>query len=95
MSKDDGGMKATAIHPSEIIQDELDARGWDLDDLATKMHSKDWGITRLALDMYFIVGPQRANCRIGEEMAHQMASAFGVSKELFVNLEKLWLESIK
>ena len=62
-------MKTEAIHPSVFIQEELDARGWSLADLANKMGYKDQAINKLALDMYFTVGPIRANCRIDEHMA--------------------------
>jgi plasmid maintenance system antidote protein VapI len=88
-------MNIGEIHPSEIIQDELDARGWDLDDLAIRMAPKDFGVTRLALDFYFIIGPESINCRIGKEMAYQMSKAFGVSEEVFIDLENLWIETIK
>ena len=88
-------MKTEAMHPSLFIQEELDARGWSLAGLANKMGHKDQAINKLALDLYFEVGPIRANCRIGEHMAQQMAKAFGVSKELFINLENIWLENIK
>ena len=83
------------LHPSKFIQEELDARGWDWDDLAFKMEGEDFAINRLALEVYFIFGPDDPNCRIGELMAHDLAKAFGVSKEFFINLEKLWLQGIK
>lgn len=86
--------KKEAIHPSEIIQDELNTRGWDLDELAMRMDPKEFGINRLALDFYFIIGPERINCRIGKKMARQMSKVFGVSEDLFINLENLWLETV-
>lgn len=90
----------TAFHPSEYIKEEMEARGWSRDRLATEMAGdydadpNEWGITRLALDMFFEVGPIDRNARIGDVMAGQLGKAFGVSKELFLNLEQSWLKSL-
>lgn len=81
------------IHPSEFIQDELDARGWSLDDLAIRMTGDEAQKNRLALDIYALAGPENTNCRIGEEMAQSLSSAFGVSTEFFINLENSWLKA--
>jgi plasmid maintenance system antidote protein VapI len=80
------------IHPSAIIQEELDARGWSRDRLAVKMGG-DAGLNRLALDMYFEVGPSHTDLLLGDEEAAQLARAFGVSAELFLNLQRQWLEA--
>jgi hypothetical protein len=88
-------MPAEMFHPTVFIQEEMDARGWDLDDLAFEMIRDDrdhWGVTRLALDFYFEVGPDMPNMRIGERSAAQLAHAFGVSAEFFLNLERSWRE---
>lgn len=51
-----------------------------------------WQRTRLALDLYFEIGADHPNMRLGE-MAAQFSRAFGASEELFVNLETRWLQS--
>ncbi len=81
---------AESFHPSEIIQDEMNHRGWDKFDLAIRMGG-DPHRNILALDIYFIVGPTRTNCRIGQTMAYQLAVAFDVSHQYFLNLETAWL----
>lgn len=82
---------AEFIHPSELIREEMDARGWDMDMLAMRM-SPEFGITRLTLDMYFEVGPTDPNMRIGGQTAEGLARAFDVSAEYFLNLETAWLK---
>jgi plasmid maintenance system antidote protein VapI len=86
----DPSRAAEAFHPSEYIQDEMAARGWDKCDLAVRMGG-DIVRNALALDLYFIVGPTRRNCRIGDVMAHQLGVAFDVSHQFFLNLETAWL----
>jgi len=89
-------MGKVTVHPTEFIQAELDARGWGLDELAIEMGGiACFGINRLALDLYFAVGPGDSNCRLGEEMAEGLAEAFGVSKNFFIHLENSWVEGIK
>lgn len=86
---------AKVNHPSVLIREEMDARGWTLDDLATQMVAKrDWGITRLALDIYFACKDE-PNCRLGEHMADALAAAFGVDGDFFRNLEAQWLASAR
>ena len=82
-----------ASHPSEFIQEELDARGWSLNDLALRMQQDDVRTSRLALDIYFEVGPHKTGCRLGKSMAADIGQAFGVNPQFFINLENTWLES--
>lgn len=77
-------------HPSEFLLEELEARGWSLDRLAIEMGG-DAPLNRLALDFWLAV--QEPNCRLGE-MSDQFAKAFGVSSDLFRNLEAAWLASL-
>ena len=81
-----------ADHPSTFIREEMEARGWDEDTLAIHMGG-DFGINRLMIDVYFIVGPERTNCRIGEKMASQLGLAFDVSPQFLLNLEQAWLHA--
>ena len=76
-------------HPSEFIQEELDARGWDRIDLAIQMGG-DPARNLLVWDAYRIVGPTTPRMRLGEEMAGQPSRAFDVSAEYFLNLHEAW-----
>lgn len=83
------------VHPSEIMTEEMESRGWDRDRLAVEMVSgsdDSYGIVRLALDLYFEVGPTDPRVRIGARTAEQLGRAFGVSPEFFLNLERSYLE---
>lgn len=90
MGEETGFVPAEVFHPSELIQDELAARCWDKFDLAARMGG-DPHHNVLMLDIYFIVGPTRRNCRIGDVMAHQLGVALDVSHQFFLNLEAAWL----
>lgn len=81
---------AERVHPSEFIQDELDARGWSLDELAVRMGGSA-PHNRLALDLYMEVGAGEKDLRLGMDMAAQLAAAFETSAELWLNLERQWL----
>ena len=55
---------------------------------------KDWGVACLALEMYMTVGPEDKNLLLGD-MAEDLATAFGVSPDMFKNLEASWRENSK
>lgn len=78
-------------HPSSFIQDELYARGWTMADLANRMGSESCVSNKLAMDMYFLIGPNDTRMRIGDGTANQLSKAFGISPEYFLNLEAAWL----
>jgi hypothetical protein len=84
-------VREIAIHPSIVIQTEMVARGWTRDELAIRMGG-DFGINRLALDLYLEIGPDEKDLRIGD--GEDFARAFGVSAEFFLSLEKAWLASV-
>jgi hypothetical protein len=90
---------AQSFHPSEYIREEMEARGWSRDQLAYAMvadddkMSEEWPINRLAIDLYFEVGPTNPSMRMGEDAARSYARAFGVSEGLFLNLERSWLQA--
>jgi hypothetical protein len=90
---------AECFHPSEFIQDELDARGWTLDDLAMRLadgNPERFGIERLGLDFYFEVGPIEPDLRLGDDAARKIAVIFdGVSSDCFINLERSWLQHVQ
>ena len=81
-------------HPSSYILEEMEVRGWGYSDVAVRMGGKDKeavGIDCLALEMYCTV--HDTGLRIGDESADGLGRAFGVSPQLFLNLEKAWLSS--
>lgn len=84
---------AEAFHPSEFIADELKARGWDLQELAMRMHWTEIAKSILALELYEAAGTDAemaTSCRLGE-MAAQLDAAFG-TPGLFANLEAAYLK---
>lgn len=84
---------AEVWHPSVFMQEEMEARGWDRDDLASAMACPDWGITRLSLDFYFDVGPNEPDMLMGD--AEDFARAFGTSASFWLNLEAAWRKHMK
>lgn len=81
---------AAAYHVWDFVEEELAARGWTLDDLATRMPG-DFGVNRLMLDLC-------AHAR-DEEMtdvvfdggsAELLGQAFGINPQLFINLHNYW-----
>ena len=82
---------AESFHLAEHIQEELEARGWSLDDLAFRMcgiDPKEWAVTRLAIEMFMEV--REANMGLGDNMAQQLSKAFGPSPEFFLNMHEAW-----
>jgi hypothetical protein len=85
--------EATSQHPSELMLEEMAERRWTRDDLATAMMRADddnWGIHRLAIDLYFELGPTDRRMRLGQSAAHY-ARAFGTSTDVWLALESAWL----
>ena len=84
--------KSTEVpHPSFFIQEEMEARGWDRWDLARRMGG-DPQLRRMELDLYFGLGPEKTNMRLGET-GDDIAAAFDVSREFLQNMEAAWLRS--
>lgn len=82
----------TVCHPSEIIADELAARGWDRWTLAHRMGG-DPAQNRLVLDLYCEVGPGEPGMLLGEPTARQLGAAFGTSPDVWLNLETAWRQA--
>ena len=83
---------AEVFPPGEYIRDEIEARGWSLDDLASRMGttSKECGIWRLVLD--FTQDCQFKGVLLGEDCANALSRAFGSSAELWLELDRRWQE---
>ena len=97
---------AEAFPVCEYVFEEMQARGWSLDRLAKEMTGPvtddiekwkhDWGINRLVLD-FMVAQPEiydeQHKIRLGADMAELLGKAFGVSPQLFLNLEEAWILS--
>jgi plasmid maintenance system antidote protein VapI len=81
------------VCPSEILAEELEARGWTAQDLATQVYApgtNEWSLMVLAVEMYLAVGTTTVNVRLGS-LADELGKALGTSVELWRNLETAWL----
>jgi plasmid maintenance system antidote protein VapI len=89
---------AEAFPVMDFVCEELQERGWTLDDLASRMGG-EFGVNRLALDMLLAFGDHRNDTFergviLGDTMAAGFANAFGISAEFFSNLDaqyRAWL----
>jgi len=68
---------ARAVSPGEVIEDELEARGWTQRDLAEIMRRPPQAISEIV----------RGSKQITPETALELAAAFDTSPEIWVNLE--------
>ena len=78
---------AEVFPPIEFIEEELRARKWTLEKLATKMGG-DFNTNLCALEF---LQCRDKGVRLGEEGADGLARAFGTSAEYWLNLEKAWI----
>lgn len=69
-----------------FIQDELDARGWSISDIAFRMGG-DYNVTKLAIEMTIALADD-ATIFLGGAMAEQLARAFGTSASLWIRLDE-------
>lgn len=70
-------ISAEPFAPGEIIQRELDARGWTPDDLAEMMGRTRQHVNRLL----------QARTAVTVDTAEELAVAFGTSAEFWMNLQ--------
>lgn len=83
------------VHPSELIADELEKRGWCRLDLARRMGGNDpVAVNLLALDLYCEIGPTEPDMRLGQVAAGRIAAGFETSPEYWLNLEAAWLRAL-
>ncbi len=68
---------AEVFPPGDFIKEELEERGWSQGDLASIMGRSERAISEIL----------NAKRRITPEIAHDLAEAFGVEAEFFLNLE--------
>lgn len=84
-------MSAAETFPvQEFVREEMEARGWNEDDLALRMGSiEDFSINRLVVAMILEMEPQKG-LLIGYDGADGLARAFGTSSEFWLNLDRQW-----
>ena len=75
--------RVEALHPGTFIKEELEAREWSQRDLAFVL-----GVPEQAVN-YIIAGKRG----VSAEMAKGLAKAFGVSAQLFLNLQSAYEHS--
>lgn len=88
------GYEPECLHPTVLINDELESRGWTLETLAQRIAAStgdDLAQTGMVLLAYWDIGPTTENMRMGGWLANALSDAFGISAEYFLNLEKAWL----
>lgn len=78
---------AEALHISTMLQDELDARGWHLEDVAARMGSESEYPKNL-LYLHLIWSVHNVNCHLGD--VKPLAKAFGVSHHYIENMDATW-----
>lgn len=76
---------------ASYIAEELDARGWNSDDLAIRMGYKtdeEYGVDLLSVG--FLLSVQDDNLKVGDDLFRKLALAFDVSEQFFRNLDDVW-----
>ncbi|WP_376960177.1 hypothetical protein ABNQ39_20960 [Azospirillum sp. A26] len=94
MSKpDEVTMPAKAFPVVRYLRDELEARGWTVQEFVTRMFPiqsvRQRSIDMLAVD--FLLTVEDPSLRMGD-MAEPMAKALGVSVDFLTNLERAYVE---
>lgn len=80
-----------ATHPSEFILEELEFRHWNADELARRS-AGDYETNRLAWQLY--LAKADPEILLGDWGAQALSAAFGTSPQLWLRLERSWLESL-
>lgn len=84
------------VCPSEILAEEMEARGWIAAELAKLIpysNDEEFNVNLLAIEMYLEVGPTTAAVRLGD-LAGKLDLALGLSEGFFARLEQAWLANI-
>lgn len=80
-----------ATHPRAYILDEMSARGWEPQELAERLgDGGGHGLNALGWLLYFMPGSEEI--RLGPAGAADLARVFGTSTEVWLELERQWLE---
>jgi hypothetical protein len=83
---------AVLFHPAEIIEEELQERDWTLDDVMLNSgpyyEQKEYGITRLALELYLTV--RETDILMDDTVAGALSRALDISPGFFWSLHNNW-----
>ncbi len=77
---------AEALHVHEYITDEMEARGWDRAELASRMGG-DAAVNFLALELCELEDPRMT---LGQDIADGLSRALGSSAALWMRLDESW-----
>jgi addiction module HigA family antidote len=80
---------AQCYHPGEHIKDEMDARGWNVDELAKRMSVRD-------VPVEIVQALIECKIDVNANIAFGLRRAFGTSARLWINLQKafdLWKQN--
>ncbi len=81
------------FHPAEFIEEELTFRGWEISDFVAEfVDYRDYKNMLCATQLY--LSSRDPGVLLDDKMAEGFSRAFGVSPNLFKNLDKAWRESL-
>lgn len=79
----------------DFVKEEMEARGWSVDDLLNHMPG-DRDLNQLTLDIMEatpkLAADLRKGMRLGDQTASDLAQAFGTSREFWLNLDAAWVK---
>jgi plasmid maintenance system antidote protein VapI len=79
-------------HLAELLEEEMRERGWEIVDLVMNMgpfySEEERGICQLSWEMFF--ASRTPDVILGDVMAEQLSTAFGVSKKFFLSFHESW-----
>ena len=78
---------AEVFHVMDFINEELEARGWNLDALALRMGGD---ASRNLLALQILDSVREPGVLLGEESAAMIGKAFGTGAKLWLNLDNTW-----
>ena len=78
-------------HVGYYINEEVEARRWTSQDLAERMGG-NLDETTLAVDM--LIHLPEPKLLLTQDMADRLGSALSVSPDFFINLDRMWRDSI-
>lgn len=90
--RDEPRCPAEVFHVIDFIYEEIEARGWDMWQLAVRMCPDpvtEETVLRIKLSLEFLE-TKSPGLIVGEESAEQLARAFGTGKQIWLNLDKTW-----
>lgn len=84
-------MIAEAFPVGDLLQEEMDARGWDAADIACRMGGET--VAEMAKDYLIvqtILAVRDPRLRLDDKSGHKLGRAFGVDEDFFLNLDKAY-----